>query len=49
VDVRASLAAGLWPVGVLTGAGDGASLAAVGIGRLVRDVSALPRVFGLGG
>jgi HAD superfamily hydrolase (TIGR01509 family) len=49
VDVRASHAAGLWPVGVLTGAGDGASLAAVGVRRLVRDVSALPAVFGLGG
>ncbi|MBL8224287.1 MAG: HAD-IA family hydrolase [Chromatiales bacterium] len=49
VDVRASRAAGLWPVGVLTGAGDGASLAAVGVRRLVRDVASLPRVFGLGG
>lgn len=49
VDVRASRAAGLWPVGVLTGAGDGASLAAVGVRRLVRDVSSLPSVFALRG
>jgi HAD superfamily hydrolase (TIGR01509 family) len=49
VDVRASHAAGMWPVGILTGAGDGASMAAVGVRRLVRDLVSLPAVFGLQG
>jgi HAD superfamily hydrolase (TIGR01509 family) len=44
VDVRASRAAGMWPVGVLTGAGDGTTLASAGAGRLVRDLRSIPRV-----
>lgn len=42
VDVRASRAAGLWPVGVLTGAGDGVTLARAGVGRLARNLQSVP-------
>jgi HAD superfamily hydrolase (TIGR01549 family) len=46
-DVQASLAAGLMSVGVLTGAGDSASLSAAGAHRVLEDVAGLPGLFDL--
>jgi phosphoglycolate phosphatase len=45
VDVRASRAAGMYAVGVLSGAGDGAALAAAGAHRLVASHRDLPALF----
>ena len=47
LDVRASLAAGAMSVGVLTGAGDSASLSAAGAHRVLTDIAGLPDLFGL--
>jgi HAD superfamily hydrolase (TIGR01509 family) len=47
-DVQASLAAGVMSVGVLTGAGDSASLAAAGAHRVLEDIAGLPGLFDLG-
>lgn len=49
VDVRASRAAGMYAVGVLSGAGDGAALAAAGADRLVAGHHDLPALFRAGG
>jgi len=47
LDVRASLAAGAMSVGVLTGAGDSASLSAAGAHRVLADIARLPGLFDL--
>lgn len=47
-DVQASLAAGAMSVGVLTGAGDSASLSAAGAHRVLADIADLPELFDLG-
>jgi HAD superfamily hydrolase (TIGR01509 family) len=44
-DVQASLAAGVVSVGVLTGAGDSASLSAAGAHRVLEDAAGLPGLF----
>jgi phosphoglycolate phosphatase-like HAD superfamily hydrolase len=47
-DVQASLAAGVMSVGVLTGAGDSASLSEAGAHRVLEDIAGLPDLFNLG-
>jgi len=47
LDVRASLAAGAMSIGVLTGAGDSASLSAAGAHRVLADIAGLPDLFDL--
>ena len=47
-DVQASLAAGIMSVGVLTGAGDSASLSEAGAHRVLEDIAGLPDLFDLG-
>ena len=47
-DVHASLAAGVMSVGVLTGAGDSASLSEAGAHRVLEDIAGLPDLFDLG-
>ncbi len=47
-DVQASLAAGVMSVGVLTGAGDSASLSEAGAHRMLEDIAGLPDLFDLG-
>jgi phosphoglycolate phosphatase len=46
-DVQASLAAGVMSIGVLTGAGDSASLSAAGAHRVLEDIAGLPDLFDL--
>jgi HAD superfamily hydrolase (TIGR01549 family) len=46
-DIRAAHAAGVWSIGVLTGAGDSALLSAAGAHRLVADNSGLRAIFNL--